>query len=194
MIDLHCHVLPGVDDGPPDAEAAVALARKARADGITTIAATPHVDSGHLHLNSVSIAAAVRAMQARLDAAHVDVRLVTGAEVAAMRALELDDAELKALTLGGGPWLLLECPLSATLAPGFVGIARSLAIRGHRLLLAHPERSPVFLRSPALLDELVEEGMLAQVTSGALSGRYGNTVRTLATALVIRVRTDRDSE
>lgn len=186
MIDLHCHVLPGVDDGPTTVEAAVALVRQAGDNGTTTIAATPHVDHGHRHLDSQTIGAAVRELQARLDAEHVDVTIVPGAEVGSTWAAELDDAELRRLTLGGAGWLLLECPLSPTLTPGFMRIARRLAARGHRLLLAHPERSPLFLRSPALLDELVAEGMLAQVTAGALSGRFGGTVRDRALELVDR--------
>lgn len=186
MIDLHCHVLPGVDDGPATVEAAVALARQARDNGITTIVATPHVDRGHRHLDSQTIGAAVRELQERLDAEHIEVRIVAGAEVGSSWAAELDDAELRRLTLGGAGWLLLECPLSSTLAPGFTSIARRLAVHGHRLLLAHPERSPLFLRSPELLEELVAEGMLAQVTAGSLTGRFGGTVRDRALDLMER--------
>jgi protein-tyrosine phosphatase len=184
LIDLHCHVLPGVDDGPATVDEAIALVRAARADGITTIAATPHVDWNYLDVDSALIRAAVRDLQARVAAVGLDVRIVIGAEVAATRAADLDDAELRALTLGGGPWLLLECPMNQTQTPGFPGIARLMARRGHRILLAHPERSPAFLRAPELLDELVGEGMLAQVTAGALAGRYGRIVRDLASRLV----------
>lgn len=184
MIDLHCHVLPGLDDGPPTVDDAIALAREAREDGITTIAATPHVDTSFPENDSARIEAAVADLQPRLDAAAVDLRIVTGAEVSSIRAIDLDDDELAALRLGGGPWLLLECPLAALLTPAFMGIARALARREHRLLLAHPERSPLFLRSPALLDELVAEGMLAQVTAGSLTGRYGRPARELGLRLV----------
>ncbi len=170
MIDLHCHALPGVDDGPATVEAAIALARVARQDGITTIAATPHVEWSRPSVTSGRIRAAVPALQSRLAAAGVDVTIVPGAELAAGRALELDDAELRALSLGGAGSLLLECPLTATLTPGFVDAARALARRGFRIVLAHPERSPIFLRSPETLLELVAEGMLAQITAGAASG------------------------
>jgi protein-tyrosine phosphatase len=210
MIDLHCHVLPGIDDGPPTVEESIALARGAREDGTTTIAATPHVDWIRPQINARLVGDAVTALQGELDAAGVGVRIVPGGEVASTRAIELDDGELRALTLGGGAygeprlgggttittttdggataggggWLLLECPLDATVTPGFVEIARMLARRGHRLLLAHPERCPLFLRGPQLLDELVAEGMLAQVTAGALSGLYGRTVRDAALRMV----------
>jgi protein-tyrosine phosphatase len=186
VIDLHCHILPGVDDGPETVQAAIALARGAQADGITTIAATPHVDWSHPELDADRITRAVQALQPRLDAAGVAVHVVGGGEVDVTRAADLGDAELRALALGGGPWLLLECPLTGGIAPGFAAAAHSLARRGHRLLLAHPERSPVFLHSPELLDELVSGGMLAQVTAGSLTGRFGRRVRDFALALVAR--------
>src|SRR5262245_16519543 len=138
MIDLHCHVLPGVDDGPATIEESVALARLALADGIETIAATPHVDWSHAEVDGARIARAVADLQLGLAAEGVGVRIVTGGEVDLTRAVALGDAELRALTLGGGPWLLLECPLSPALAPGFENGARALTRRGHRLLLAHP--------------------------------------------------------
>jgi protein-tyrosine phosphatase len=186
MIDLHCHVLPGIDDGPETMQEAIELARGASADGITTIVATPHVDWSHPLVNRGRIRAGVRALQVRLDTAGVKVTIAPGAELAAARAVELDDEELRALSLGGEGWLLLECPLLATLAPGFLHAARSLMWRGHRVLLAHPERCPIFLRSPALLIELVGEGMLTQVTAGALNRRYGRTVRDFARLLMDR--------
>ncbi|HSD76484.1 MAG TPA: CpsB/CapC family capsule biosynthesis tyrosine phosphatase [Solirubrobacteraceae bacterium] len=184
MIDLHCHVLPGVDDGPAELAGALELARGAAGAGITTIAATPHVDWSHPANDAARIAAAVDALQGELDAAGIDVRVVPGAEVAVTRAVDLPDDELRALTLGGGPWLLLECPLSPALAPGFGAAARSLAVRGHRLLLAHPERSPAFQRDPGALADLVAGGMLAQVTAGSLTGRIGRTVRDTALRMV----------
>ena len=186
MIDLHCHVLPGVDDGPSTVQDTIELVRAAVADGTHTIAATPHIDNSHRPVDSAYIRAAVPEVQARLDRAGVAVRIETGAEVALTRAVELDDDELAALTLGGRGWLLLECPLNFTSTPGFTSGARLLARRGHRILLAHPERCPLFLRSPDELDDLVADGMLAQVTARALDGRFGRTVRDLALHLVAR--------
>src|SRR5262249_34864549 len=96
------------------------------------------------------------------------------------RAADLDDVELGALSLGGGGWLLLECPLTMALSPGFPALARMLASRGHRILLAHPERCPAFLQSPTLLEELVADGMLAQVTARSLRNRFGKAAQAAA--------------
>src|SRR5262249_54726636 len=111
MIDLHCHVLPAVDDGPATIEAAVELARDAESDGTTTIVATPHFDSNHMHLSAARIAAEVVSLQKRLDSEGVGITVLPGAELSALRAADLDDGSLKELALGSGPWLLLECPL-----------------------------------------------------------------------------------
>jgi protein-tyrosine phosphatase len=186
VIDLHCHILPGLDDGPATVDDALELARGAEADGVATIAATPHVDWSHPGVSSGVISDGVARLQERLGHEGIEVRLVPGAEVAAARGIELEDSELRALTLGGAGWLLLECPSSPTLTPGFVETARRIAWRGHRLVLAHPERCPLFHRSPELLDELVSEGMLAQVTAPAFSDYFGRTVRHLALQLLAR--------
>lgn len=184
MIDLHCHVLPGVDDGPATLAEALDLAQGAAEAGIDTIVATPHVDFAYPDNDADRVHAAVAALQRELDAAGIAVHVLPGAEVGITRAASLGDDELRRLALGGGPWLLLECPLSRTLGTGFVTAARGLALRGHRILLAHPERSPVFQRDPAALEELVAGGMLTQVTAAALTGRFGRTVRDVALRMV----------
>jgi len=182
VIDLHAHVLPAVDDGPRAVEGSLALARAAVAAGTTELAATPHV-TWELPTTSSAVRAGVRALQGELDAAGIPLRLHPGAELAVSKAVDLDDAELAALRLGGGEWLLVECPLRAS-AAGFERAALHLQTRGHRVVLAHPERSPVLQRDPAKLAALVAEGMLAQVTAGSLVGAFGGTVERFALDLV----------
>ena len=99
------------------------------------------------------------------------------------RAVDLPDEELIALRLGGGPYLLLECPFTETSA-GFGFLIEALLDRDHLLLLAHPERCPAFQRDPRLLHQLVERGVLCQVTAGALTGTFGRTARDVAHRLV----------
>ena len=175
MIDVHSHVLPGIDDGPRTTQDALAIARAAVAAGTTELVATPHV-SWEFQTSAQVMHDGVVAMQAELDAAGVPLRLRTGAEVALTRAADLDDEELRALRLGGGEWLLAESPLSMA-APGLDRLLHRLQAQGHRLLLAHPERAPEFHRSPDMLERLVEAGMLTQITAGSLVGRFGSTVQ-----------------
>jgi protein-tyrosine phosphatase len=103
--------------------------------------------------------------------------------VALTRALDLPDDELRALRLGRGPWLLVECP-STPSAAGFDEALYELSARGHRILLSHPERCPAFQRDPAVLERLVTNGMLSSLTAGSLTGRFGRHVRAFAGRLV----------
>jgi protein-tyrosine phosphatase len=183
VIDLHCHILPGIDDGPPTMAESVALARAAVAAGTRTIVATPHVTRDHPGNTAARIAEGVTEVNAALEQEGVALEVLPGAEIAMTRAAELPEDELRALRLGGGPYLLVECPLSPA-AVGFEPIATRLADRGHRILLAHPERCPAFQRAPAGYEALIAQGMLGQVTAGALVGRFGRHVQAFAHRLL----------
>lgn len=183
MIDLHCHVLPGIDDGPGDLDEALALARLALENGIETIVATPHVSWQYPANDARLIAAAVARITGDLATAGLPLTVLPGAELALPRALELDDAELTALRLGGGPYLLVECPASPS-AVGFEDGLWALRSRGHQIVLAHPERCPAFLRDRAALERLVADGVLAQITAGSLAGQFGKEIRRFSERLV----------
>jgi protein-tyrosine phosphatase len=193
VIDLHFHLLPGVDDGPRDLGDAVSLARAAAEVGVDTIVATPHV-SWEWNNTPRTIAEGVRRLDAELTGLAIPVRVLAGAEVALTRAIDLADADLHRLTLGGGPWLLIEAPHSAA-AVGVDGMLMRLQHRGHRIVLAHVERCPAFMNDPNMLERLVREGMLASVTAGSLVGRFGAPVqrfarRLLASGLIHNVASD----
>ncbi|MCW3013899.1 MAG: Protein-tyrosine-phosphatase [Solirubrobacterales bacterium] len=184
MIDLHCHILPGIDDGPRTIEDSLELAQAAVAAGTTTIVATSHVSWAYPDNSSQLIAQKVDEVNAMLLDLRLDLEVRPGAEVALARALDLTDAELAGLTLGGGPWLLLECPLSPV-ATGVEQGIDALRRRGHeRLVLAHPERVPAFQRDPELLARLVDSGLLTSVTAGAFTGRFGKNVQKFARKLL----------
>ena len=182
MIDLHFHLLPGLDDGPRDLADAISLARVAADVGVDTIVATPHV-SWEWDNAPRTIAEGVRRLDAELRALAIPVGVRAGAELALTRAIDLADADLRSLTLGGGPWLLIEAPHSAA-APGVEGMLTHLQHRGHRIVLAHVERCPAFMTDLGMLERLVQGGMLASVTAGALVGRFGTTVRRFAQRIV----------
>ena len=185
MIDLHCHVLPGIDDGPETMDGAIELARMAVAQGTSVLVATPHVTYDHMHNTSDRILAAVEEVNRALRKQRIDVMVLPGAEVALERAGELDDAELAALRLGGGPWLLVECPMFAG-GMGVDGQLHALASRGNRIVLAHPERCPVFQTDLTRLERLVDGGMLGQITASSLTGQFGRTVERISKDMVDR--------
>lgn len=183
VIDLHHHLLPGIDDGPPTLDDALTLARAAVAAGTTTVVATPHVTSSHPGNTAASIADGVAALQDALAEANIPLRVLPGAEVAVTHAVDLSEEELTALRLGAGPYLLIECPL-ATTGASFELLLESLLERDHRILLAHPERCHTFQHDTELLARLVSRGVLSQITASSLAGDFGRTVREVAHGLV----------
>jgi protein-tyrosine phosphatase len=182
VIDLHCHLLPGIDDGPRTVDGALELARAQLGAHVHTVAATPHV-TPTLPNEAAAIAADLQRLRTALADAGVGLDVVAGGEVDLAYAGQLADAELHALTLNGAGWLLLEAPLRADdgdVAAAVLAVAR----RGHRILLAHPERCPAFQRQPKALGELVAAGVRVQVTATALTGSFRSTVTRYAADVV----------
>jgi protein-tyrosine phosphatase len=184
VIDLHAHILPALDDGPPTLDASADMAAAAVAAGTRVMAATSHVNRG-FGLLPEDLAPARERVAERLRADGIPLEVVQGGEVSVSRIEGLGEADLRALTLGGGPWLLLECPLSPY-AQAIEPVVAALRRRGLEILLAHPERSPGFMRSPRALERLLEMGALAQLTSTSFSGRFGDTVRKAAFEMLDR--------
>lgn len=182
VIDLHAHILPGLDDGPASMDAAVEMARAAVAAGTRAMATTSHIDRGFaLHPSDLS---GVRdALAARLRTEGIELELLQGGEIAPARLPDLDDEALRVLALGGGPTVLLECPF-APIGSAMEPMVSDLAGRGFGVLLAHPERSPTFQRDPERLARLVELGASAQVTVGSLAGDFGGTPGQAASRLL----------
>lgn len=182
MIDLHCHVLPGIDDGPTTIEQSLELVRAAALAGTETIVATSHA-SAHYPNGAETIHRLVSELRERLRREDIAVAIEPGAEVAMTHVEAIDPTELCRLRLGGGPWLLLEPPF----LPVVLGIERTVATlreHGHQIVLAHPERCPAFHRDPDLLRKLVAGGVLTSITAGALVGRFGKPVRRFASRLL----------
>ncbi|HEY4280642.1 MAG TPA: CpsB/CapC family capsule biosynthesis tyrosine phosphatase [Conexibacter sp.] len=181
MIDLHCHLLPGIDDGPRDIAGSLALARAQVAAGVRTVAVTPHAIERFPN-DGQTIVRGLEELSAALRDAEIPLALLRGAEVDLLHALEHADDELAQLTLGDSSWLLLEAP-TVSVAPLEAGVER-LQRRGFQLLLAHPERAPMLQREPAMLSRLVRRGVRTQLTAGGLNGQFGKTVQRFALRLV----------
>jgi protein-tyrosine phosphatase len=181
MIDLHCHILPGIDDGPGTIEESLALGRAAVALGVRTIVATPHVSRAYRN-DAQTIASLTEALGARIAAEDLELDVRPGAEIAMTMIADIEPEDLSRLALGDGGWLLVECPFTP-LATGFDLLLLGLQGHGHRIVLAHPERSPIFHRDPEMLGAFVRSGMLLSVTAGSLVGRFGGEVRRFALRL-----------
>jgi protein-tyrosine phosphatase len=181
VIDLHCHLLPDIDDGPADIEGSIAIARAAAATGTRVMVATPHV-SWRYPNDAAAIGRRVAELDERLAAEGIALELFAGAEIAFTRLLDIDPAELSRLSLGGSGWLLIEPPFTA-LATGLDTAVLELKARGHRVLLAHPERCPALHRDPRMLAALLHAGALTSITAGSLTGRFGAPVQRFALQL-----------
>jgi protein-tyrosine phosphatase len=175
-------VLPGLDDGPATEGEAVMMARRAYEAGTRVLVATPH-RNGRWDPSPETIAAAAERLRAGLAAAGVPLDLRAGAELAMEQADGLGDEELRALSLGDGPWLLLESPYGAA-GPELERVVDGLLGRGHQILLAHPERSPALRDRPQRLRSLVERGVCCSITAASLEGRFGQAAQWSALELV----------
>jgi protein-tyrosine phosphatase len=165
-IDLHCHLLPGLDDGARDLDDAVAMAEQAQADGIAAICATPHIRHDH-DVRIAELPSRVAQVSAAIRAAGCRTLVLLGGEVAATALDGLDDRELRAVSLGGsGRWILLE-PAPGPLGEGFERAVGGLRRRGFRALVAHPERH-LAPDVPGRLARLVTGGVLVQATAAFL--------------------------
>ncbi len=174
MIDLHCHILPALDDGALDLEDSVAMGHEADADGITLICATPHIRHDH-DVVIGELAGRVAELNAELARRGVTTRGVAGGEVAETAVTGLGDAELGAVSLGGaGRWILLE-PAPGPLGDSLDTTVDTLSARGFRSVIAHPERH-AHQDFKSNLARLVERGALVQVTAAMLEHEHAAPV------------------
>ena len=175
MIDLHCHLLPGIDDGPETLDEALEMARIAVANGITESHVTPHLQPGRWENDRARIEAAVAQYRAALATAGIALEVGFAAEV------RLDYDILPLIEEGRVPFLgalegykvmLLEFPHSHVPVGADKFVAWLLA-RNIRPMIAHPERNKDLMRDPSRLQPFVEQGCLLQVTADAVSGEFG---------------------
>ena len=166
MIDLHCHILPGVDDGALDLADSLGMARQAERDGIAAVCATPHIRHDH-DVRIAELAGRVATLAAAVEEAGLAVRVLSGGEVAEPGATALSDADLRRVSLGaGGRWILLE-PRAGPLSDSLGATIDALAGRGFRSLVAHPERHLAEDLTERLRD-CTRRGALVQVTAALL--------------------------
>ena len=183
MIDLHAHLLPGLDDGPAGMPDAVAMARIAVEAGVRTAVCTPHM-AERWPTTPAQVRAGVEALGAELAREEIPLELRTGGEIAIPFLAGMTDEELAEATLGGGGrWLLVELrgggwPL------GLAERIADLEIRGFGVVLAHPERAEFVQRAPDRLHDLVGRGALVQLNASSFTGDHGPRAQGTAVALL----------
>lgn len=168
MIDLHSHLLPGIDDGAPDMRHALELARAAADQGTRVLAATPHLRADFPDVHTDELPRRCDEIRAAIADAGIELEVVQGGEAGVMWAVNASDDAVRAGSYGArGTDLLVETPYGP-LNDTFESLLFTLPDRGYRLLLAHPENNPTFQRTPERLHALVARGVLLQVTARSL--------------------------
>jgi protein-tyrosine phosphatase len=188
MVDVHCHLFPGIDDGPQSLEAAVALARRALAGGIATAIVTPHI-LPHCYDNTLAgIREAAASFRAELDARNIPLAIGYAAEVRIgpeiMALAEEQTLPLLGSVEGYGI-VLLEFPDSHIL-PGSDKLAAWLLERRIRPMIAHPERNKEVMRDVNTIAPFVQMGCWLQLTAGSVSGVFGPRCRERSRQLLER--------
>ena len=176
MIDLHCHILPGLDDGAPDMETSLAMARLAVADGITVTACTPHITPGVYDNRGPAILDAITALQRELDAAGIPLVLTSGADIHLAPGLRDALRSGRTPSLGGTRYFLLEPPHHVA-PPRLEAVTQDLIEAGLIPLVTHPERLTWIEDHYDTMMRLADAGALMQITAGSVTGRFGKRPR-----------------
>ncbi len=178
MVDIHCHILPFIDDGPSTIKEALQMARIAVQDGISDLVATPHLDREPYDFSR--IVRSVEVFNTLLRQEGIPLTIHPGSEV----SVSFSPGSFSGFTLGSGNWLLLEFHHNGL--PRHAGdlVERYLAA-GYRVLLSHPERNPSLIEQPSLLQDLLCcDSVRVQITAGSLCGDFGLEVQCCATHLL----------
>ncbi len=173
MIDIHCHILPGIDDGPSDIKESIEMAKIASLDGITKIVATPHIKDT-LH-PVAAIKKSIGVLSNRLTEMGIPVEILQGADVSAM----LDVSLLEGYTINNTNYILIEFPHSH-LPKNAKEVLFRMIIKGYYPIITHPERNISVIKNPDLLFELTGAGSLVQITADSLTGAFGADIKECA--------------
>lgn len=184
MIDIHCHILPGVDDGAPYLKDSIEMARTAAAQGIHAIVATPHHRNNQFDNYRADILTRVNELNHALQEADVPVDILPGQEnrlfgdiIEGIRCEEILPVNIDS------PYILIELPTSTV--PKYTNkLLYDLQVEGYTPVIVHPERNSELLTKPDKLYEIVKNGVLTQVTAASLLGKFGKKIQNFSHEIV----------
>ena len=176
MVDLHCHILPGIDDGSKDIEETLEMARIAVSEGVQHIICTPHYIQYSDYYNKKQVEALVDEMNERLNEEGISLTLSAGHEVYMTPDLPKLVQEGEVSTLNNTQYLLVEFPMNDI--PLYAeDVFYELRLMGLTPVLAHPERYPMIIENPTLLLKFLNLGVLCQANVGSIRGFFGERVQ-----------------
>ena len=176
MLDLHCHMLPAIDDGATDLAMSLEMARMSVADGVHTVACTPHIYPGLYENTADGIRAAIAKLQAELNREGIPLKLVIGADVHLDPSLPEGIKAGRVPTIAGSRYLLLEPPHHVA-PPRFEDSVFMLMAQGLVPVITHPERLTWVEDHYDVFERLARRGAWMQITAGAITGRFGRRVK-----------------
>lgn len=184
MIDIHCHILPGIDDGAETTQESLDMCQIAVDDGIKVIVATPHFTPGRFEPASTTVFSLIDALQKQVDEARLDLKILSGADLAVSPEYLAYIESHEHITINkSSKYVLAELPHAG--APiGWEDFLFKVIDAGITPILTHPERNPSFMKDPLSLRKFVDYGGLVQVTAMSITGDFGKDIQvTVATLL-----------
>ncbi len=183
MIDIHCHILPALDDGAGDSADSIEMARAAVRQGIRTIIATPHHNNGVYKNEPAAVRETANQLNKRLIKEDIPLHVLPGQEIRIYGEVEQDLAKRQLLSLNDTKHILIEFPFDHV--PRYAEqLFYDLQLKGYIPVIAHPERNREIRENPSLLYHLVEKGAASQITSGSLAGIFGKQLKAFSLRLV----------
>lgn len=183
MIDIHCHLLPAVDDGPETVEQAIEMAKRAVSEGVTAIVVTPHAFQPQFDTSQLDVVSAVTKLQNVLRQENINLDLYPGQEIRIFGDLVESLEQGEALSLAESRYVLVEFP-SDTVPAYAEQLFFGLQTEGYTPIIAHPERNKEFATNPQRLMDFVSSGALSQITTSSLTGAFGQNVKELSFAFL----------
>jgi protein-tyrosine phosphatase len=183
MIDIHCHILPGLDDGAGDLAETLEMCRIALEAGITGIFATPHLFNGMFNTDRDSIETVYNEVAKALDDAGIPLNLYLGSDVHLVPDIVDRLKRQEGLTLNQGRYFLLEPP-ARVLPPKLSDTVFDLCSGGFVPIITHPERNEGFLQNEGRLLELLSQGALCQITAMSVTGEFGKACERFCRSLI----------
>lgn len=183
MIDIHSHIIPGVDDGPKTMDEAVRMLQHMSDEGISTVISTSHFKSPQFDVSVDQVKSGVHLLRKQVEHEGIPLHILEGHEIRIYKELMTDLLQGRALTLGNSHYVLVELPSKGV--PDFAkDLFKEMLTNNFIPIIAHPERNRELMEKPDTLFTFVKNGVLSQVTSGSLSGHYGSKIRDTAISFV----------
>ena len=180
MIDIHSHIISGIDDGSKNTEMTIKMLEMAEESGTTDIVATPHFMRGRFEVTYKEVIDEVENLKKLTKENSININIYSGQEVYYSRNILEYYNQGMIGTINNTRYMLIEFPMLEFNIEEAINTLYELQIRGIVPIIAHPERYKQFIKNPSQINLLIKEGMLFQVNAGSINGDFGRDVKKTA--------------